>query len=210
MYHDYFIQNILNYFSNSQLLFFVSIQCLATANINVLDGRRGDCATRHSAALRAVALARARCTRSPLCLFVWQPALHYAAHLYHHEQPHFSIPIYRRLRILRHRHLHSPLLAGHDALPFVALSLCWHVARASSRNILLLRKSFSRVLFYISIKIFILLFLLLPFLCLSLSLSRLVWKIKVNNNHSCTLILEWVSEEELLRIYNWVLQVGMR
>lgn len=107
-------------------------------SINVLDGRRGDCATRHSAALRAVALARARCTRSPLCLFVWQPGLHYAAHLYHHEQPHFSIPIYRRLRILRHRHLHSPLLAEHDALPFVALLLCWHVACTSSRNILLL------------------------------------------------------------------------
>lgn len=107
-------------------------------NINVLDGRRGDCATRHSAALRAVALARAWCTRSPLCLFVWQPALHYAAHLYHHEQPHFSIAIYRRLRILRHQHLHSPLLAEHDALPFVALSLCWHVAYMSSRNILLL------------------------------------------------------------------------
>ena len=30
---------------------------------NVLDGRRSDCATRHSAALRVVALARTRCTR---------------------------------------------------------------------------------------------------------------------------------------------------
>lgn len=138
----YFYTNILNYLSNSQQII---VFCLYLYNawysapsMNVLDGRRGDCATRHSAALRAVALARARCTRSPLCLFVWQPGLHYAAHLYHHEQPHFSIPIYRRLRILRHRHLHSPLLAEHDALPFVALSLCWHVACTSSRNILLL------------------------------------------------------------------------
>lgn len=40
----------------------------SAVNINVLDGRRGDCATRHSAALRAVALARARCTLSPLSL----------------------------------------------------------------------------------------------------------------------------------------------
>lgn len=113
----------------------------SAVNINVLDGRRGDCATRHSAALRAVALARARCTLSPLCLFVRQPALHYAAHLYHHEQPHFSVPVYRRLRVLRHRHLHSPgARCSATRCSFIVLARCscvlsQHIVAVSSENL---------------------------------------------------------------------------
>lgn len=156
----------------------------SAVNINVLDGRRGDCATRHSAALRAVALARARCTLSPLCLFVRQPALHYAAHLYHHEQPHFSVPVYRRLRVLRHRHLHSPLLAGRTMLRHSLLFHCVGtllVRPLATYCCRFERKSFS-------------LFHILPiFLFFLFYFSHFVRKIKVNNRSCISSIL--------LRIY---------
>lgn len=111
----------------------------SAVNINVLDGRRGDCATRHSAALRAVALARARCTLSPLSLPVCAttgPPL-CGPPLPSRATPLLCSCISAVARITSPTPSLAPVGRAHDAPPLVALSLCWHVARASSRNILL-------------------------------------------------------------------------
>lgn len=110
---------------------------------NVLDGRRSDCATRHSAALRVVALARTRCTRG-------SPPHHQSARQAPPttrlsstvtSNPTFhSSGIYRGCCVLRHRHLHFARArrVARSSAPFVALSLHSRVARSRGSHASLL------------------------------------------------------------------------
>ena len=95
---------------------------------NVLDGRRSDCATRHSVARRC-ACAHSMHSRLPPPLRATSGCPHHAAHLYRHEQP----PLFTRAvyRVLRHRHLHFARArrVARSSAPLVALSLHSRVAR---------------------------------------------------------------------------------